>query len=39
MTPFWLWLGIILIGVLGSLGTLVTIMITFVQEKRAGELW
>ncbi|AJR18256.1 hypothetical protein [Pimelobacter simplex] len=38
-TPYWIWLLIIVAGVVGSLGTLVAILLTFVRERRAGELW
>lgn len=38
-TPFWLFLLLVLIGTLGSLGTLIAITLTFFKEKRAQDLW
>jgi hypothetical protein len=38
-TPFWLYLGLVLLGALGSLGTLIGITVTFFIEKRDQKLW
>ncbi len=38
-TPFWLFLGLVLVGSLGSLGTLIAITVTFFREKREQHLW
>lgn len=38
-TPFWLYLGLVLLGTLGSLGTLIAITVTFFKEKRDHDLW
>lgn len=38
-TPFWLFLTLLLVGTLGSLGTLVAITLTFFKEKREHDLW
>lgn len=37
--PYALWLALILVGILGSLGTLIGILITFFKERRSGVLW
>lgn len=38
-TPYWLFVGLLLVGTLGSLGTLIGILITFVKEHKEGTLW
>lgn len=38
-TPFWLYLGLVLLGTLGSLGTLIAITVTFFKEKHDHDLW
>jgi hypothetical protein len=38
-TPYWMFVGLILMGVLGSLATLIGIVITFFQEQKSGQLW
>ena len=37
--PYALWLALILVGIFGSLGTLIGILITFFKERRSGILW
>lgn len=37
--PYWLFIALILTGVLGSLATLIGIVVTFFQEQKSGQLW
>ena len=37
--PFFLWIALIVIGVVGSLSTFVGIIITFFHEKKHDLLW
>ena len=38
-TPFVVFLGLIIIGIFGSLSTLIGIAVTFLKERRSGDLW
>jgi hypothetical protein len=38
-TPFSLWILVILLGVVGSITTLATILLIFLRELKKGELW
>ena len=38
-TPYVLFLVIILLGIFGSLFTLVSIVLTFLRERKDGTLW
>ena len=38
-TPYFIWLVIILVGVVGSILTLGGILFIFIREFRSGELW
>lgn len=38
-TPYWLFIALILMGTVGSLATLVGIVITFFREHKEGRLW
>lgn len=37
--PFWLFISVIIIAILGSLSILIVILTTFIREFRRGELW
>lgn len=37
--PYWFWLLLIVLGVVGSLSTLIGIVIAFVRELRSKQLW
>ena len=37
--PYWLFIALILVGIVGSLGTLIGIVITFFKERKTGQLW
>lgn len=39
MAPYWFWLLLIVLGVVGSLATLIGIVVTFFRELARGRLW
>lgn len=38
-SPFWFFALLIMVGVVGSVGTLAAILVIFFKELRSGTLW
>jgi hypothetical protein len=38
-TPMFIWALIIIVGVIGSIVTLATIVYLYIRELKSGELW